>query len=178
MGRDLRSSLTRRRLLAFGGSALAASVSGCLSSVPFAGGPPDVREESDPPDRGVPAAITDLSADATVATLAVGRGSDHHQVWVWNATERSREVTVGIAGGADAEPWFSKRYALDAGANLAIDLRESGDYAITVGLGDREKIVEVPESRFDCNESATDVAIRADRIESASISTSEGCGGR
>ncbi|NEU55726.1 hypothetical protein [Halorussus sp. MSC15.2] len=171
------SQLTRRRLLAVGGAGLAASLSGCLSSVPLVGGPPDVREESEPPDRGVPSAIHDLSANATVATLAVGRGSNHHQVWVWNATGRSREVSVEIGGASDEELWFRERYALDADANLAIDLRESREYAITVGVGDRQKIVEVQKSQFDCNDSATDVAIRDDEIESQTISTAMGCGG-
>ncbi|MFC4447559.1 hypothetical protein [Halorussus aquaticus] len=168
---------SRRAFLAVGGAGLAASLSGCLSSVPLAGGPPEVREESDPPDRGVPSAIHDLSANATRATLAVGRGSQHHQVWIWNATGRSREVTLGIGGAPDEEPWFRERYALDADANLAIDLRESRKYAIAVEVGDRQKIVEVRKSQFDCNDSATDVAIRDDEMESQTISTAMGCGG-
>ncbi len=166
---------TRRDFLAGGGTALAASLSGCLSSGLLAGGPPEVREESDPPERGVPTANPDLSANSTVMTLAVGRGSDHRQIWLWNETDRRLEVTVEIGGKADAEPWFRKSYDLDADANLAIDLRESRDYAISVGVGDRTETVEVSESEFDCNASATDVAIRAEEFDTASIRTAQGC---
>lgn len=175
--------MTRRReFLAVGGSALAAGLSGCLGSAGLLadGGPPDVREESGgPPDRRVPTAFPDLSGAATLTTLAVGRGSEHHQVWAWNATRASREVSVGIGGEPDAEPWFRETYALDAGANLAIDLREARQYVIrvSVGAGEPETTVEVPESRFDCNDSATDVAVREDEIASQTISTQEACGG-
>lgn len=166
----------RRRLLALGGSALAASLAGCTSALPFGGGRPEVRDASGgSPDRSVPSAIPGLSAESTVAALAVGRGTNHHQVWVWNASGRSREVSLGIGGEDDGEPWFRESYALDTDANLVVDLRESRRYAITVQAGEQSETVEISESRFDCNASATDVAIRADGIESRSISTSMAC---
>jgi len=73
--------MNRRYLLAVGGSALASSLSGCISSVPSVGGPPEIREGSgDSLDRRVPTVVPDLSVGPTVAALAVGRGSNHHQV--------------------------------------------------------------------------------------------------
>ncbi|WP_135823982.1 hypothetical protein [Halorussus ruber] len=63
-----------RRLLAAGGAALVSSLSGRASSVPFVGGPPEVREVGDVPDRSVPSTLPDSSADSTVTTLAVGDG--------------------------------------------------------------------------------------------------------
>jgi hypothetical protein len=170
--------MNRRDLLTVGGSALASSLSGCISSVPFVGGSPEVREESgDSLDRRVPTALPDLSADSTVAALAVGRGTNSHQVWVWNETGRRQAFEIEIGSGPDADPWFSRRYDLDADANLAIDLRESRAYAITVRVDGRAETVEVPESRFDCNDSATDVAVREDEIGTQTISTSMGCSG-
>ncbi|WP_128476490.1 hypothetical protein [Halorussus pelagicus] len=166
---------TRRDYLALSGSAFAASLSGCLSSGLLAGGPPDVQMESEPPERGVPTANPDLSANSTVTTLAVGRGSDHRQVWLWNETDRNLEVAVEISREGDGEPWFQQSYDLDTDVNLAIDLRESRDYAITVGVPDRTETVEISKSEFDCNASVTDVAIRATEFDTASIKTTEGC---
>jgi hypothetical protein len=72
---------------------------------------------------------------------------------------------------------FSRSYDLNADTNLAIDLRESRAYAITVRVDGRAETVEVPESRFDCNDSATDVVVREDEIKTSSIRTDIGCGG-
>src|SRR6056297_2814368 len=172
--------MTRRRaFLASGGSALAARLSGCLGSVGLPGGPPTVREASgDPPDRTLPAMNLDGSIDATHATLVVGDGgSQGEQVRVWNGTDRSREILLEIGGTPDADPWFRRTSALASGANLAIDLRNARDYAISVATAERARTVEVPEPRVDCNDSATDVVVREDAIESRTISTQEGCGG-
>ncbi|WP_137284742.1 hypothetical protein [Halorussus salinisoli] len=169
--------MNRRRLLAVGGSALAASVSGCLSSVPLVGGPPEVREKSgESLDRSVPPAVTDLSADSTVTTLVVGRGSNPHQVWVWNETGETQELAIEI-GKPDAAPWVRRSYDFGADANLAIDLRDARRYAVTVWVGGRERTVEIPEARFDCNDSATDVLVRGDEMETTGITTDMGCGG-
>lgn len=124
----------------------------------------------------MPTAFSDLSTESTVTTLAVGRGSNSHQVWVYNGTDQRREFTVEI-GDPDAEPWYRRTYAVGPAANVAIDLRASRRYAVTVRVGDRAKTVAVPESRFDCNDSATDVVVRDDEIASRSISTSMDCGG-
>jgi len=161
------------------GCATAVGLSGCLGTVGIGeDGPPEVREESNrPPDRGVPTAFPELSTHEAVSTLAVGRGSEHHQVWVWNATDAGREVVLEIAGAADGEHWFRETYALDGGESLVVDLRESRRYAIRVGVGDRETTVEVPESQFDCNDSATDIAVRESDIENGTISTQMACGG-
>ncbi|NHN59956.1 MULTISPECIES: hypothetical protein [Halorussus] len=168
----------RRRLLALGGSALVGSLAGCTSSLSVDDGPPDVREVPGlRPDSSAPSAMPTLSAESTLTTLAVGRGGNNHPVTAWNVTDRSRDVALEIAGEGDAEPWFRGEYALDADTNLIVDLRDPRHYAVTVRVGERSKTVDVPKSRFDCNNSATDVAIREDGIESRSISTSMACGG-
>ena len=119
-----------------------------------------------------------LYADSTHTTLVVGNGEDRdEQVWVWNETSVSRAVGIEIAGKSDAEPWFRETYDLAADANLAIDLREERDYAIRVRVGDREETVEYPESWFDCNATATDVVIRDEKFDVASVRTEKGCRG-
>lgn len=100
-----------------------------------------------------------------------------HQVWVWNDTGRKQEVTVEIGDESDSTPWFSRSYDLGTDANLAIDLRESRAYAITVRVDGRKRTVSVSESRFDCNDSATDIVVREDEIETSGITTDMDCGG-
>lgn len=171
--------MNRRRFLAVGGSALTASLSGCLSSVPFVGGPPAVREQSgEVPDRTVPATLVEFSEESVVTTLAVGDGGTSGEtVWIWNETDQRRKIAVELRGRSDADPWFRGSYDLDSGAGLALDLRTPRNYAISVGVDGREKTVTVPESRFDCNDSATDVALRAETIETQTVSTTMDCGG-
>ena len=169
----------RRELLAPGGSALATSLSGCASAVPSVGGPPEVREESgEIPDRTVPATLVAFSEEAVVTTLAVGDGgASGETVWVWNETGQRREMTVELGGESDPNPWLSGTYGLDSGSGLALDLRTPRNYAIAVGVDGRTETVTVPESQFDCNDSATDVAVRPETIETQTISTTMGCGG-
>ncbi|WP_435176178.1 hypothetical protein [Halorussus sp. AFM4] len=121
--------------------------------------------------------MPDLSAESTLTTLAVGRGGENHPVTVRNATDRRRDVALEIGGEGDEKPWFREEYTLDTDTNLVVDLRDPRNYAIAVRVGERSETVEVPESRFDCNASATDVAIREDGLESRSISTAMACGG-
>ena len=175
---DARSTPARRRLIALGGAALISSLAGCTSALPFGGGRPEVREETgESPDRDAPSAMPNLSAESTAASLAVGRGGNHHPVWVWNASDRPRDLSLEIGGKGDEKRWFRGSYALDTATNLVVDLRDPWDYVITVRVGERSETVEIPKSRFDCNASATDVAIRDGGIESRSISTTMACGG-
>lgn len=186
--------MNRRELLrvggsAFGASALAASISGCLSG-PLVGHP-EVREESGQTvERTIHTPLTDESADPAFATLVVGdRGGFHLgekkpvQVWVRNGTDERREVGVELAANADADPWFARLYDFDSGAQLVIELRTPGEYAVTVRDGDRAEAVEVasvetvgvPESWFDCNDSAMEAVVREGEIETTGITTDEGC---
>lgn len=174
-----RERFDRRELLALGGSALVTSLSGCASAVPSVVGPPEVREESgQTPDRSVPATLVEFSEGSVGTTLVVGDGeASGETVWVWNETGQRRETTVELGGESDPNPWFSGTYGLDSGSGLVFDLRTPRNYAISVGVDDRSKTVTVPKSRFDCNDSATDVVVRAKTIETQTISTTAGCGG-
>lgn len=174
--------MNRRELLAVGGSGVASSLSGCLSEPLF--GHPEVREQSGQAvERAIYTPLSDESADPAFATLAVGERGFHlgerkpHQVWVRNAAGERREVAVGIGGSTDGNPWFRRRYGFDPGARLVIELRTPREYAVSIRAGEREEIVEVSKSRFDCNDSARDVVVREGKIEAMRVTTGQGCGG-
>lgn len=96
---------------------------------------------------------------------------------MWNRTDERRKIAVSIGPDGSSEPWFERTYAFDAGSVLAIELRASRRYAIGVETGDRRKTVDVPRSRFDCNDSATDVLVGEQETKAQTISTSVDCGG-
>ena len=68
------SAPTRRRFLGFAGTALAAGLAGCASSVSFVGGPPAVRRESgDTVKRRLPMPFAEETL-TPFAALVVGEG--------------------------------------------------------------------------------------------------------
>ena len=185
-GRTVRPDVSpsRRELLRTCGPALSLAVglSGCLSSVPFVGGPPKVREESGQTvERAIHTPLTDETADPAFATLVVGERGFHlgekkpHQVWVRNGTEKSRDLLVEVGPTADADPWFRRNYDFAPGARLAVELRTPREYAISVEAADAGETIEVAESRFDCNDSAHDVVVRNGEIETVGVATDQGC---
>lgn len=167
----------RRRFLGLVGTTLAAGLSGCASSVPLLGGPPEIHERTpDAVDRDVPASMGE-ETPSPFATLVVGEsGTQTHQVWVWNRTDDRRQIAVSVGPDESAEPWFARTYAFDAGSVLAIELRASRRYVIGVETVGREKTVDVPRSWFDCNDSATDVLVGEAETKVQTISTSMKCG--
>lgn len=99
------------------------------------------------------------------------------------------EPFFGRAGSPSAPPsravypgqWSATEVREESGQT--VELRTSGGYAVTVRAGDRseaaeganEETVEVPESWFDCNDSAMEAVIREGEIEKTGITTDEGC---
>lgn len=186
--------MNRRELLgaggsAFGASMLATSISGCLSGPLF--GHPEVREESGQTvERAIHTPLTDEFADPAFATLVVGERGGFYlgekkpvQVWVRNGTDERREVGVELAESADADSWFARSYDFESGAQFVIELRTPGEYAVTVRVGGvaeaadgaNEETVAVPESWFDCNDSAMEVILREKEIEKTGITTDVDC---
>lgn len=92
-----------------------------------------------------------------------------------SSTAESREMLVEIGASPDADPWFRRTYEFAPDDQLVIELRTSHEYAVSVEAGDATETVEVPESRFDCNDSATDVVVRTGEIETMGITTDGGC---
>ena len=178
--------MNRRELLRVGGSALGASaltasLSGCLSG-PLVGHP-EVREEpGQTVERAIHTPLTDETADPAFATLVVGERGGFHlgekkpvQAWVRNATDERRVVHVGLAENVDAEPWSARSYDFDPGAQLVVELRTPGEYAVTVRTGDLSEIVEAPKSWFDCNDSAMEAVLRDGEIETTGATTEMAC---
>lgn len=147
--------------------------------------PPTV-EETDPAtvaDRGVPVSPTVDSTDSKpFRAFTVGDRRDvanpdnnlPHQIWVWNDTDdEEREIAVALTAGEATV--LDETREFPARAALAIELADPRPYELTVRAGDRERTVEIPRSRFDCNRSATDVIVRSDEISDTTITTELAC---
>lgn len=147
--------------------------------------PPEVREVAGV-DRNVPSALAAKSSEVEPSedpfrSFAVGSrenvsnpdDNELHVLAVWNATGEA--LTVELELTADVETILDDRYEFESGASLAIELREPGRYELAVHAGDREEVATVERGRFDCNDSATDVAIRDDEIETGWITTELAC---
>ncbi|WP_137284741.1 hypothetical protein [Halorussus salinisoli] len=148
------------------------------------GPPPEVREvEPDAvADRGVPTGPNvESTAEQPFLAFAVGDRDDvanpddnlPHLVWVWNDTDDSQEVGVAVTTGGTT--LLDERYEFPARAALGFELREPRPYEFTVRASDREETVGVERSRFDCNDSATDVIVEPDEIREFSITTDLAC---
>ncbi|WP_135823983.1 hypothetical protein [Halorussus ruber] len=147
--------------------------------------PPPTAEEVSPAavaERGVPVvpkiestAATPFRAFSVGDREGVANPEDNlpHQVWVWNDTDAEREITLALSTGGTTV--LDETVAFRARAALGIELAEPRPYELTVSEGDREKVVEIPRSRFDCNDSVTDVAVQREEIAEFTITTEMAC---
>lgn len=187
---------SRRTLLQACGAVLGAGTAGCLSprdeSSPNTGGETDsstTESQTDSPavrevdsvGRSVPNALAVGSNEEPLLSLAVGSrinvsnpdDSKPHIAQVWNDTDGTLSVELELT--ADGVTLLDETYEFDADANLAIEFRQPSNYELTVRADDHEKLVEIHRGRFDCNDSATDVAIRGNEIEHSTVTTSMAC---
>lgn len=159
--------------------------------------PPPTVEDVSPAavaERGVPV-VPKIESSATRPFRAFSVGDREgivnpennlpHQVWVWNDTDAKRELTVALATGGNIV--LDETVAFPARSALGIELAEPRPYELTVTAGDRErtsdheqagdreKTVEIPRSRFDCNHSVTDVAVQPEEIAEFTITTEMAC---
>ncbi|SEW27415.1 hypothetical protein [Halobacterium jilantaiense] len=175
----------RRALLAAVSGTLVAVAAGCLS--PADSSPPadlSVRAIDADEYRGVPTALDTVpdGADATPFTgFGIGEertdeGDDPpHCVWVWNATDRERELTVGFETDANTVFERSLTFAPDACAGFV--LFTPAAYTVAVEGGDWRETTTVEASWFDCNASATDVVVaEGGRLDVGSVMQSMYCG--
>jgi hypothetical protein len=65
---------------------------------------------------------------------------------------------------------------LESRTVLVVELREPRAYEMVVRSRKLKTTVEVERSRIDCNQSATDVAVTKDGMETASVTTDMVCG--
>ena len=144
--------------------------------------PPEVNEVAPADiDRGVP---TGPNMGVTwnsppFRAFAVGESPENvtddrpHHVWVWNATEETR--TIEFALTTDGGTLFEQSTSFEPGTALAVVLREPRKYELSVTAGELEGTVTVERSRFDCNESATDVVVSANQVKTGTVSQSMAC---
>ncbi|MEZ3115520.1 hypothetical protein RYH80_06265 [Halobaculum sp. MBLA0147] len=121
-------------------------------------------------------------ASDPVATVAVGSDDarppdvEPHEVVIRNATDAERRVETRV--WLNGESVVDRTDALPAAGELLVDLREPGRYVIAVRADrdDRGVVVSNREREwFDCNESATTVAVRQTGYARGFITTSLAC---
>ncbi|WP_135852687.1 hypothetical protein [Halorussus salinus] len=182
--------MNRRQLLRRTGALAAATgLAGCIGSSGTGSGPGTTGDGTT--ERTTTEARERFSGvrsddDEPFETVAVGdRESvpfpDNNRAYgvrVWNAADEARRIDLQVSTGADILVDRTAEFAADAYLELA--LNEPADYSVSVGLADAddETTFEIERSRFDCNQSGTDVGVTADgRVETMSMSTAMGCPG-
>jgi hypothetical protein len=176
---------SRRQFLASVGGALAVGSAGCVrDSSESPPSDPEVREVDADQYRNVPRAPMDALPDGSVQPFAgygigderVGSDTDPpHCVWVWNVADQTRELTVETS--TTAETVFEHTTTFDPQSCLAIVLFAPATYTVAVSGGNWRETTPIERKWFDCNASATDVAVLADgRIETGGVTQQVGCG--
>lgn len=155
------------------------TLGGCLTRV---GRTLPVNETTDSV-RDVPRSFDAMPDDAPFARLAVGDrrfvlrpNEKPHSVWLWNDSSASRTIPLRLVldGGSVV---FERTVTFPVDGVFAVALLEAADYRLELGKGADGESVAVDRSLFDCNDSATDVAIRADgSVDSRVTATTMGCG--
>jgi hypothetical protein len=176
---------SRRQFLASVGGALAVGSAGCVS-LPSEGSSNDLsaREINAEQYREVPRAPIDALPDESVQPFAgYGIGEERlgsetdppHCVWVWNVADHARELTVELS--TTAETVFEHTASFEPTSCLAIVLFTPATYTVAVSGGNWRQTETIERRWFDCNASATDVAVLADgRIETGSVTQDMECG--
>ncbi|WP_137283621.1 hypothetical protein [Halorussus salinisoli] len=137
----------------------------------------------------------DSSADRPFATISVGsregvrnpENNRPHAIRIWNDSGEARTVGLRLFRGGEAgTAILDRRVEFPADGYLTLRLSEPGEYALPLRPGGATTTatdgastggtVAVPRSRFDCNDSRTDVRVAPDgAVQSVTISTEIGC---
>lgn len=176
---------SRRQFLVGLGSALAVGSTGCVS-VPSENPPidPPVLEIDAGQYRAVPRALIDVLPEQQPTPFAgygigderVGAETDPpHCVWVWNVADSTRELTLEVSTTADTV--FEHTTSFEPETCLAIVLFTPAAYTVAVAGGNWRQTESIERARFDCNASATDIAVLGDgHIESGTVTQTAECG--
>jgi hypothetical protein len=139
--------------------------------------------ETDRSTTGLPRALDTMPDSDPFGVLAVGDRqfvppprAEPHSIRVWNDSSSRRLVSLKLVVGS-SNTVFSRDVEFPAGGVFAVDLVEPASYRLVLGSDADEHAVDVDAAQFDCNSSATDVAVRADwSVDERTISTTMGCG--
>lgn len=176
----------RRQFLYSAAGTVTVLAAGCLSSSSATVEPDDldVRRVDAASHRSVPT----LSNDAIETTdldpfvgLGVGdertdEGDDPpHCVWVWNGTESRRELTLDLELAAGDV--FSRTFDFASESSGGVVLFTPAEYTVAVSGPNWRQTVSIPDSRFDCNASATDVVVvEPGQLNHGTVTTDMECG--
>lgn len=139
--------------------------------------------EADTSTTGLPQALDAMPESDPFAVLAVGDRrfvppprAEPHSIRVWNDSPSPRPVSLELVVGSD-DTVFTRDVRFPADGVFAVDLLEPANYRLVLGGDASEHAVDVDAAQFDCNSSATDVAVRADwSFDERTIATTMGCG--
>lgn len=144
----------------------------------------DVSPENVEPSTSTPLVETDASPTVRIVVGDDRSGDPRpHWLWLWNDGER-RDLeltltrTANTPFGESTARVVQRTETLAADAVLAVELWTPGEYDLALAGDGVAETISVPRSRFDCNDATTSVAIRADGVETQTVSTSMGCGGQ
>lgn len=178
--------MNRRRVLAALG-ATAGSLAGCVADGaddPDADGrtptPPATPRGTPPVNSG---GLGEFDPASTYEQVDVGsreRVDDRfgpHDVRVWNAVDIERTLHLRVVDRQAEATTYRAAHEVPADAAVDLTLLEPAPYLLQVwAAGGRPRtVLRVPCSVFDCNASATSVAVHGDRTESSVVSTLAGC---
>lgn len=85
-----------------------------------------------------------------------------HSIRVWNDSPTERTVAIALRRGPEPEPVLDEAFAVPADASVAVVLNEPAAYTAALRSGEATATIAVAEKWFDCNYSATEVALSAD----------------
>lgn len=173
------SRRSRRSLLGGLAALTLGALGGCLTRI---GRDLPVAETTESV-RGVPRSFDGMPDASPFTVLAVGDRrfvvpprAPSHSLWVWNDSGSPRVVPLRLSLD-DGNFVFGRDVSFPADGVFAVELLEPADYRLEIGGDGETETVTVGSELFDCNDSATDVAIWADgSVDSRVIATTMGCG--
>ncbi|WP_224447630.1 hypothetical protein [Haloprofundus salilacus] len=170
--------MKRRRFCALLGTVGVGGTAGC-TRLPTSGRdaqfPPAARDaESDMALDSSPAERVDVGSRFGVLRPET---NGPHDLRVWNDGP-ARKITVSVHRNTfPAHEAFEQAFDLAADAYVSLTLHRPAAYAIVVAAAEASATVGVDRSNFDCNDSATTVAVRSDgTFEASTQTTTMGCG--
>jgi hypothetical protein len=175
--------MERRTFLSLAGIGLSVPVVGASAAVdgsgeghPASGGRGSPGEgDLDSFDPDAIQAEVELGNRAEVANASLNRP---HDLAVWNATGSSISVELRIADAAGEHPPFKIAYGVPADDAVVVALLEPSEYSVEVDapVEEADASMTVPRSRFDCNDSTTQIGVFEDgTVKSRLVTTLAFC---
>lgn len=183
--------MRRRTLLSAAGTLGAALLAGCTGNGPPASGETTTTTTTTAATTTAASTTTtdsghfefDPASDEPFEELAVGsrenvllpEDNTPHEVPVWNAADRERDIGVLVTD--DGETVLDRTVRFPADEYLAIDLLEPASYEVVLSAdGETAGTIAVGTGWFDCNDSWTQVGVFPDgRVEDLSVTTEMAC---